>query len=204
MVTPIEKLLIATGNQGKLREFTELFGGRPIEIRSLADFSGIVEIEESGTTFVENAELKAVGYAKQTRMRTLADDSGLEVGALNGAPGVMSSRFGGKGRDYIAKISHLLKEIELSGSSDRSASFVSAIVIANELGETEFIAEGICYGSIVSEPRGTGGFGYDPIFVPDGYDLTFGELSNEIKAEISHRARATAIIMRYLGRSDAI
>jgi XTP/dITP diphosphohydrolase len=204
MKVPNNDLLIATGNEGKLREFAEKFGSLGIKIRGLKDLPEVEMVEETGASFLENAVLKACCYGRQSGMRTLADDSGLEVSALDGAPGIKSARFGSERLDYPEKIAHLLKAIEQTGSEDRSARFVSVIAIADDRGKLEFTAEGICPGKLTTEPRGTNGFGYDPIFVPEGYSLTFAELPSAVKTEISHRARALSIIMRYLGHSTAI
>ena len=140
--------------------------------------------------------LKASGYAMQTGRMTLADDSGLEVEALGGRPGVLSARYGGPTFDQ--KMSMLLNELDAIGDEARRARFVAAIAIADETGRILHAVEGICAGTIAAEPRGSGGFGYDPLFIPDGYDLTFGELPETIKREISHRGRAFSQIMPFL------
>lgn len=191
-------LLIATNNAGKVRELSELLSGFPLNLNRLADFDGVVEVEESGSTFEENAALKAKGYALQTGMLALADDSGLEITALGGAPGVLSARYGGDTTPFDEKIAMLLSELENAASRDRSARFVCVMAIANPMGEIEFTAEGICTGTLTMNPRGTGGFGYDPIFIPDGFDRTFGELASDIKQQISHRGRAIRKIIPFL------
>jgi len=192
------QILLATTNPGKVRELSALVGELAIDVLGLDRFPETSEVEETGNTFAENARLKASGYAQQCGLRTLADDSGLEVAALGGRPGVFSARYGGEGTAYEDKIAKLLKEIEQSNSDDRRARFISHVAFADANGEILFEAEGICSGTITFAPKGTNGFGYDPIFVPDGFDKTFGELSDEVKSLISHRARATAKIMRYL------
>jgi len=192
------ELLIATNNPGKLREIGQLLSATPVKLRSLRDFDNIVEVEETGSTFAENAILKARGYALQTGMTALADDSGLEIKALDNAPGVLSARYAGENTGFAEKMRILLSEMETSEDKDRSAQFVCAMVIANASGELLVTAEGVCKGNIASGPRGNGGFGYDPIFQPAGFDKTFGELPDEIKQEISHRARSSAVIMRFL------
>lgn len=191
-------LLIATNNTGKLNEFAGLLTGLPIHLLSLAEFENIGEIEETGVTFEENAALKACGYALRAGMWALADDSGLEVEALGGRPGVYSARYAGRTSGYEQKIAALLNELNETGDADRRARFVSVIAIADEQGDIKFLAEGICEGTIASAPLGENGFGYDPIFIPDGFGQTFGELSAGVKDQISHRARATAKIIRYL------
>lgn len=192
------KLLIATGNKGKAREFAELLKDMPIETISLADLEGITVVEETGTTFLENAELKACGYAQQAGQWTLADDSGLEVAALDNSPGVFSARYGGADTGYDQKMAMLLDELAATGDTNRSAAFVCMIAIADDSGELIYFGDGYCRGTIAEAPRGENGFGYDPIFIPDGYDKTFGELSSDEKEQISHRAQATAKIIRFL------
>lgn len=192
------KLLIATGNKGKVREFAELLKDLPVETISLADLEGIEDVEETGTTFQENSVLKAGGYARQAGVWTLADDSGLEVEALDNRPGVHSARYGGTETPFGRKMVMLLEELAKTGSVERRARFVCSIAIADGSGEILHIANGICDGKIADAPRGNNGFGYDPIFIPDGYDKTFGELSSDEKEQISHRALATAKIIGFL------
>lgn len=193
-------LLIATRNPAKVTEITDMLTPIGITAVSLAAFEGICEVEETGGTFAENAVLKARGYALQTGLAALADDSGLEVAALGGRPGVLSARYGGEGLAFPEKMSLLLHELETSGSTDRSARFVSSIALTSSEGEIIASEDGTCDGHLAFEPRGEGGFGYDPIFVPEGYDRTFGELSGAIKAQISHRSRAFSRIMPILRR----
>jgi XTP/dITP diphosphohydrolase len=192
------KLLVATNNKGKLRELRDLLDDLPFELVSLSEFKGIDEIEETGSTFAENAALKAVGYAMQARLLTLADDSGLEVQALGNRPGVYSARYGGADIGFDEKMARLLDELEKTGDERRRARFVCSIVIASADGQILHTASGICAGKIAEKPRGDGGFGYDPIFVPDGFDDTFGELSEPIKQQISHRAAAFREIIPFL------
>lgn len=192
------KLLLATKNKGKIAELRSLLGGLPYEIEGLDMFDSDFEVEETGSTFAENARLKAAGYAKHFGVHAIADDSGLEVSALEGRPGVYSARYGGETTNYNAKIKLLLDELDATNATDRSARFVSHVAFSSPDGEILFEAEGGCSGTIAYEPKGTNGFGYDPVFVPNGYQNSFGELSDEVKENISHRARATAKIMRYL------
>lgn len=199
-----QELLIATGNVGKVKELEELLADFPIRLRSLKEFPNVVEPEETGATFVDNAELKAKYYAEQTGIRALADDSGLEVEALNGAPGVYSARYAGKNARDAQNIEKLLTEIKENGTENRLARFVCAMTIANSDGEIEFTTEGVCDGKIAFQPNGSGGFGYDPVFIPNGFSETFGELPSDIKQQISHRARATAKIIQYLRRFYAV
>lgn len=192
------QLLVATNNQGKVRELKELLADLPVELKSLNDFENVAEVEETGTTFEENAVLKAKGYAKQTGLLAVADDSGLEIEALNGAPGVYSARYGGADSGYDEKIKLILDEMSKSGSENRNAQFVCVMVLADENGKIKHSAKGICRGKIAFEASGTNGFGFDPIFVPDGFEDSFGLLKSEIKHKISHRAAASAEIIRFL------
>jgi len=198
------EILIATKNVGKIKELEKLLADLPVQLRSLYDFPNAIEPEETGATFAENARLKANSYALQTGLRAVADDSGLEVEALNGAPGVYSARYAGVDATDAERIEKLLKEINETSASIRRARFVCAMAIARATGEIEFVAEGICDGKIAQMVRGAGGFGYDPIFIPDGFSATFGELSGDIKQQISHRARASFKIIQYLRHFYAV
>ncbi|MFN2577576.1 MAG: RdgB/HAM1 family non-canonical purine NTP pyrophosphatase [Pyrinomonadaceae bacterium] len=191
-------LVIATRNTGKLLELRELLRGLPLTLCDLNYFSSIEPIAETGETFVENACLKASGYATQTQSMALADDSGLEVTALSGAPGVRSARYAGAGASDAERTKQLLAELSQESSSDRTARFVSAVAVANRAGVILNVSVGICEGRIAQAPQGHNGFGYDPIFVPNGYDRTFGELPAEVKSAISHRARALKATLRFL------
>ncbi len=190
-------LLVATHNQGKLRELHELLSQLPFQLVSLNDFADVESVEETGKTFTENASLKAAGYARQVGLLTLADDSGLEVLALGNRPGVHSARYAGSGASDNDRIEKLLSEITQQESS-RSARFCCAVAVADEHGRILNVSTGACEGEIISTPRGFGGFGYDPIFVPTGYEQTFAELSPETKNIISHRARALAGAREFL------
>lgn len=192
-----QKLLVATNNLGKLAELRSLLADLPLELIGLSDFENVTEVEETGTTFIDNAKLKATGYAQQTDLLALADDSGLEVDALDGRPGVLSARYGGD-VGFDQKMQLLLGEMNDSVTDSRAARFVCSIAIAAPNGKILYTTEGICPGNIAAEPFGNGGFGYDPIFVPDGFNETFGELSTAVKQKISHRARAFEQIMPFL------
>jgi len=194
------EILIATKNIGKLKEVEELLADLPFRLRGLDDFSNVFEPKETGATFAENAVLKAQSYASQTNLWALADDSGLEVEALGGAPGILSARYAGADANYADKIEKLLKEIGETQDRERRARFVCAIAVADEKGEIKFIEEGVCSGTIALTAGGANGFGYDSIFIPDGFSLTFGELSLEIKQQISHRGRAINKIIQQLRR----
>lgn len=192
-------ILAATKNSGKIKELKKLLADLPLQLRSLNEFSNIVDVEETGETFAENAVLKAQGYALQTGLLALADDSGLEVAALNGAPGIFSARYAGENSNDEEKISKLLKELNKTLDKKRKARFVCAMAISDDKGEIKFLAEGICNGTIALTSSGTQGFGYDPVFIPAGFEQTFGGLESEIKLKISHRAQAIKKIIRYLG-----
>ena len=184
------ELLVATGNAGKAREIHALLRDLPIRLLSLVDFPTIEEVAETGSTFAENAELKALGYARQARVLTLADDSGLEVDALGGAPGVRSARYLGEHASYSDRINSLLTALKEVRDAERTARFVCALTIASHNQEILYTTQATCEGRIADAPRGSGGFGYDPVFIPMGFNQTFGELSSEIKNGVSHRGRA--------------
>ena len=193
------QLLIATSNSGKLRELRSLLIDSPVELISLADFPEIQSVEETGSTFAENASLKASGYAFQARVLTLADDSGLSVDELKGRPGVHSARYVHAEASYPERIAALLGELTSVAAQDRTARFVCAMAVASPTGEILFATEKSCEGYIAAAPRGTGGFGYDPIFVPVGFKQTLAELPAEIKNQISHRALALRAVWDFVG-----
>ena len=192
------QLLIATFNAGKVREMQSLLDGLPVRLRSLTEFKEVSEVEETGSTFAGNAALKARGYAAQTGLLTLADDSGLEVDALGGAPGVLSARYGGEDATDASRTARLLAELARTNDARRRARFVCVIAIADPSAYLVHTSTGTCEGSIAFAPRGENGFGYDPVFIPDGYQESFGELSSEIKQRISHRARAVRAARPFL------
>jgi XTP/dITP diphosphohydrolase len=198
MIERLPNLVLATGNQGKIREFRSLLSVLPFQLMSLLDFDNVSEVEETGTTYLENARLKAEGFARQTGYLSLADDSGLEIEALTDAPGVQSARFAGVDAGYDVKIPKLLALLEQTGDPTRRARFVCSAALSDASGKILYTAEGVCPGTIAEAPRGSGGFGYDSIFIPDGHRQTFGELSEVTKQQISHRARAVELIIRYL------
>lgn len=193
-----QPLLIATGNAGKLRELRSLLVDVPLELLNLTDFPNIQSVEETGLTFAENASLKASGYARQARVLTLADDSGLVVDALGGRPGVHSARYVDPDASYPDRVASLLRELTGVSGTSRTARFVCAMSVASSAGEIVFATEKSCEGRIAAEPRGTGGFGYDPVFQPNGFDQTFAELSDQTKNRISHRGVALAAVRRFL------
>ncbi|MEC4807344.1 MAG: RdgB/HAM1 family non-canonical purine NTP pyrophosphatase [Jaaginema sp. PMC 1079.18] len=186
----MNKLIVATGNPGKLAEMQAYLGEYDIE---LALKPPEIDIAETGTTFAENATLKASQVAKMTKEWAIADDSGLAVDALNGAPGIYSARYG---KTDAERIQRLLNE--LGNTSERTAQFVCALAIANPDGEIIYEAVGICPGEILTQPQGTGGFGYDPIFYVRSQQQTFAQMSPETKHQISHRGRAFAQLLPQL------
>jgi XTP/dITP diphosphohydrolase len=183
-----DKIVIATHNEGKARELAELFASVGVDTVSAAAL-GLPEPEETGKSFAENATLKAEAAAKASGIAAVSDDSGLEVAALGGAPGVNSARWGGPDRDFGLAMERVHRELEASGSDDRTARFVCVLAYARPDAAT-IAMRGAVAGMLVWPPRGARGFGYDPIFVPDGYSETFGEMDPDRKNLISHRMRA--------------
>lgn len=192
------KIVFATNNKNKLAEIREMLEGSGIEIVSLADIGCHDDIPETSDTLEGNALQKARYIHEKYKMSCFADDTGLEVDALGGAPGVYSARYaGGEGHDSEANMTKLLANLE--DKADRRARFrtVVALILDEEQGREELF-EGIVTGEIIRERRGGEGFGYDPVFSPDGYDRTFAELGHEVKNKISHRAKAVAKLVDYL------
>jgi XTP/dITP diphosphohydrolase len=179
-------LVIASYNPGKVREIADLMAPFDVEVNSAADL-GLAEPEENGATFVANAELKAVAAARVSQLPAIADDSGLVVPALNGAPGVNSARWAGPKRNFTKAIARV--EQEMSGKTDHQAHFVCVLSLAWPDGYVESF-EGRASGVLIFPPRGDKGFGYDPIFQPTGYQITYGEMEPAAKLAISHRADA--------------
>lgn len=190
------KLILATGNKGKLREFKEILEPLGYEILSQGELGLDLDVEETGETFEENAFIKANAVLNATGHAAVADDSGLCVEALGGAPGVHSARYGGgKAWTDKQKYEYLLEQME--GVADRRAKFVSCIVCLFPNGE-RIAVRGECPGRILDAPAGDAGFGYDPVFAPEGYDASFGQLGQEVKNTLSHRARALAALRERL------
>ncbi|HXQ36199.1 MAG TPA: RdgB/HAM1 family non-canonical purine NTP pyrophosphatase [Anaerolineales bacterium] len=204
MVRPVnmQSLLIATRNLGKVREIESILSDVGWSFSSLQAFTDIDTPEESGATYADNAILKARFYALATGMCSLADDSGLEVEALAGAPGVFSARYAGNDASDADRRALLLSELARTPNQNRRARFVSVVAISDAKGAVLNASEGICEGTIISSPRGDSGFGYDPLFVPDGYTQTFAELSDDIKNRISHRALALIKTRAFLSLLD--
>ncbi len=186
---PGTRLVVATHNPGKARELAEILENRfPL---STAGELGLGEPEETESTFVGNALLKARAAAEASGLIALADDSGLSVAALDGAPGIYSARWAGPTKDFALAMAKVEERLEESGSDDRTAWFTSALAVAWP-GGPAVVVEGRVDGTLTFPPRGTRGFGYDPIFIPEGHELTFGELDPQVKDAMSHRARAFA------------
>jgi len=191
-------LVLATLNPAKGRELVALLGSVPFEIRMLADIPGARLPDETGTTYADNALVKARTAAEMTGALALGDDSGLEVDALDGAPGLYTARFGGPGLDDRGRWELLLKRLDGTPPARRTARFRCVIALAGP-GRPERVVEGVAEGVIAESPRGSGGFGYDPVFFYPPMGRTFGELSDEEKARVSHRGLALAAARRLLG-----
>ena len=191
----INKLVVASHNIGKINEIKTLLAPLKIEVQSAAELH-LTDIEETGKTFEENAKLKANTISLKCGLPCLADDSGLCVDALGGRPGIYSARYA-PNRDFKKGMEMFLKEITDSGSKNRKAHFSCFMALANPNQKTK-IFEGRINGTIAEKPQGSGGFGYDPIFIPEGYDKTFAELGDDIKNKISHRSRALEKLIKEL------
>jgi len=200
------QLLVATRNRHKLKEISEILAELNFDIRASADVPGLAEVKEDADTVRDNAVKKAVETAKASKLLTLADDTGLEVDALNGEPGVHSARFAGEEATYFENTKKLLSMLHGVPFEKRTARFRCVVAIADANGLVDTV-EGICNGAILEEEHGGGGFGYDPVFVPDGQVKSFGELSPDVKNRISHRAKALqkafAVLSRYLREHGA-
>jgi len=183
------RLVLATRNDGKIREIIELLSGLPIKILTHEDFHQWPELEETGSTFEENAEAKASALSEMSGLPALADDSGLEVDALGGRPGVISARYAGTQGDSAANIALLLEEMKGVPIQERGARFVCVIALTGPSVPTLEIRD-TCEGAISETARGEGGFGYDPVFIPMGMDRTMAQLPLEEKNAISHRGKA--------------
>ena len=194
-------IYLATGNPHKARELSDMTGWENLALRiALAhELGGMPEVEENADTFRGNATLKARALVDRIGQNdfVLADDSGLEVDALKGGPGIHSARYAGAKATDKDNLNKLLAALRGVGEDDRGAQFACSLVLADATGQVlEF--SGICRGRIITRPLGRSGFGYDPVFVPDGYDRTFAQLGAEVKARISHRARAMAKLLKFL------
>ncbi len=194
------RLVLGTRNRKKRDELADLLKDLPLEVVDLSAYSDAPEVEETGSTFEENARLKAVGLAKALKVWVLAEDSGLVVPGLGGRPGVYSARYAGKQGDDEANNNRLLAELAPLPDDRRAAYYVCVAALANPTGEVVAVTEGRCHGVIVKERCGTGGFGYDPLFLIPEYHRTFGELSLRVKQALSHRARAIVQMRPWLRR----
>jgi len=186
----LQELIIATTNPHKQEEFARLLAEFPIRLRSLAEFPHVVAVPEHQPTCAGNAACKASGYARQLQGWVLADDTGLEVDALEGAPGVHSARYAGPAADAPANLRKLLRDMDGVLSPERTARFVCHIAVANPAGEIVARAEGFCSGHLLHEPVGTNGCGYDSLFVPSGQSETLAQCDWEKTLKISHRSQA--------------
>jgi XTP/dITP diphosphohydrolase len=191
------KLLVATNNPGKVREYQALLKGLPLTLTYPAREGIDIEVEETGSTFAQNAHLKATAYARISGLLTLADDSGLEVDALGGEPGTHSARFAGQGASDEDRYRLLLSKLEGVPWQQRTARFRCVIAVARPQGEVH-TAQGTCEGVIAFEPKGEHGFGYDPVFYVPEHGQMMAELEPEVKNRISHRARAAEGALRIL------
>ena len=189
-----ETIFLASGNPHKIEELQQLLVSLQIQIKSTRDLDDVEEVEEDQPDLAGNALKKARYWYGMTGLPSLADDTGLEVDALNGAPGVWSARYAGENVSYADNVSKLLREME--GELDRRARFRTVIAFVTD--EGEFLFEGVCEGFITTEQKGEKGFGYDPVFRPEGYSETFAELSAEEKNQISHRGRALTKFVEWL------
>lgn len=192
------KLLIASYNTGKIREISRILKGLPLEIVGLGQFKDIRPARETGRSFTANARIKTKTYGEQTGLLTLAEDSGLQVDCLGGEPGHLSARFAGENSSDTDNLRKLLRLMRGVKSSERTARFVCVAAIVN--GEKMWIVSGKCEGRISLRASGNSGFGYDPVFIPEGYNTTFARLGMKKKNEISHRAQAFAKVRRILER----
>ena len=191
------RLVVASHNPGKVREILDLVAPHGLSVVSAGDL-GLPEPEETGSTFAANARLKAEAAAQRAKLPALSDDSGLEVEALGGAPGIYSARWAGPAKDFSVAMQRVADEVRQHGGwrePGPRANFIAVLCLAWPDGEVALF-EGKVYGHLVWPPRGTRGFGYDPMFVPDGHTLTFGEMEPDAKHAISHRARAFQLFAR--------
>jgi XTP/dITP diphosphohydrolase len=193
-------LVVGTRNAKKRGELLEILGDLAIELRDLTAFPNAPEVDEDGATFEANARKKAVELARNLGEWVLGEDSGLVVPALKGRPGVYSARYAGKQGDDAANNARLLAELAPLPADRRAAYYVCTAALADPGGEVRAVVEGHCHGVILAEGRGTGGFGYDPLFLIPEYHQTFGELSSRVKHALSHRARAMAQLRPVLQR----
>ena len=191
----MRKLVLATTNKGKVAELKELLADLPVTVIGLDQYPNVPAVEETGTTFAENAILKARAIGEYTGQLTLADDSGLEVDALHGEPGVYSARYGGAGKDDRGRYEYLLGKLSTVPQEQRAARFRSVVAVFDPSNKQLELGDGAVEGMIIDEPRGNSGFGYDPVFLLPEYNQTMSEISTEHKNELSHRARAVTALL---------
>ena len=197
------KLLLATNNAGKVKEYRSLLQGIQFELVTPQEMGISMDVQETGTTYEENARLKACRLARESGLPTLADDSGIEVDALDGAPGVMSARYAGENASDVERLNYLLAKLKDVPQEKRTARFYCVIALAQPEGQVE-LCDGECKGIITLEPCGNNGFGYDPVFYFPKYGKTMAELPLEIKNQISHRSRAVQkarLILRKMAKT---
>lgn len=193
----MKELIIATKNKGKVAEFAAIFKQYGVQVKSLLDVAESVDVEETGTTFTANARLKAEEISRLLNRPVLADDSGLVIRALDGRPGVYSARFAGDGASDAENFEKALRELEGITEKERDAYFQCVLALAIPGADTIFTS-GKCPGKIAKIPSGTNGFGYDPIFIPDGYDVTMANLTEQQKNTLSHRYHALVEMKKWL------
>lgn len=199
VLRPVRTFLIATTNHGKLQEIHRILSEVPVRLKTLADFPDIAAPEETGSSFAENARQKASYYARATGVTTLAEDSGFEIDALNGGPGIYSARYLREDASYGERFEDLFRRVRESGVSDRSARFVCALAVAGG-GGILFETRAVVEGTLANAPAGSNGFGYDPVFFYPPYGKTFGEVSVDEKTAVSHRGKAVRAFRDYLLR----
>ena len=194
----MKKIVLATGNEHKAGEFKDLFTDSKFKVLSAGKYGGMPKVIEDGRTFQTNAYLKAYALSKQLKKKhwVIADDSGLEVDCLDGAPGIYSARYAGTEASDTDNVDKLLRDLEGISGSKRQARFRCVLCLIDKDGGTYYF-EGACEGNISRKPKGKSGFGYDPIFIPEGYESSFSELGKSIKSELSHRAKAIIACMQF-------
>jgi XTP/dITP diphosphohydrolase len=195
----MRQIIVATHNRDKVAEFRQIFSDVEVTLLTLEEFPSVGPVEEDASTLEGNALKKAREVFRLTGIPALADDTGLEVRYLNDAPGVFSSRYAGAGATYVMNVQKLLRDMKGVPFRRRRARFRSVLAFVPSP-ETVEVAEGSCHGVILEEPRGSGGFGYDPVFLPDGYSKTFAEMGLDLKNQVSHRARAAFTMREILRR----
>ena len=202
-----KRLIVATGNSGKAKEFRQIVGSYFEKVCDLSDFPEIVPAEENGSTFEENSALKAFAVSSVLPGDlVVADDSGLEVDVLGGSPGVYSARFAGPDSSDANNRTRLIEELlaaDMANGKDAATGRFRCVLTVAKAGKKLAVFDGVCEGKLVTEERGSGGFGYDPLFVPEGYHETFGQLAAEVKNKLSHRGQALEQFCRWVAQEQA-